>query len=109
MPVLTRPLGKLAAAAAVAVAIVAPALTACSGMNILGNRGGDTTCGDFRKQDESARNETIKEYLRQKSGSKAEPANMEVSLTKGAVSLYCETIGRDSDPIRSVETGRPPG
>jgi acid stress chaperone HdeA len=84
-------------------------LTGCSGSGILGNRGGDTSCGDFRQQNDEARNETIKEYLRQKSGNNREPNNMEVNLTKGAVGLYCETIGRDSDPIRSVETGRPPG
>jgi acid stress chaperone HdeA len=98
----SRKAACLAAAAVSAVAILA----SCSGEGLLGNRGGDTSCGDFRKQDDAAQNETVKEYLREKNG--RDPYNIEVTSTKLVMVGYCETFGRDSDPIRSVETaGRP--
>ncbi|GGC59744.1 hypothetical protein GCM10011410_10220 [Hoyosella rhizosphaerae] len=82
----------------VTVAMSAP-LAACAN-GILGNRGGDTTCGDFLTQDESAQRDTIRTYLQEKGD---DPVNLQIDTTRIVVLGFCRTIARDGDPIRRIE------
>lgn len=91
---------RVALAATAAVLVLSAAVPACSG-GILGNRGGDTRCGDFLAQDEEAQRETIRAYLRETTGD--DPVNLQIDTTRVVVIGFCRTIGRDDDPIRRIE------
>ncbi|AEF40225.1 hypothetical protein [Hoyosella subflava] len=93
---MTRRIASSALCAALAVVALVPA---CSG-GILGNRGGDTRCGDFLSQDEQAQRETIRAYL---SESGEDPVNLQIDTTRVVVIGFCRTLGRDDDPIRRIE------
>lgn len=76
------------------------ALTGCSAVSEVVNRGGDTTCGDFNSHDDEKQRSEVSKMLKDKNGH--EPSNMELSATRVAVSAYCKTIGKDSDKISSA-------
>lgn len=93
---------RLISAGAVALAALAVMVPGCSN-GILGNRGGDTRCGDFLSQDEQAQRETIRAYLREGG---EDPVNLQIDTTRVIVLGFCRTIGRDDDPIRRIEGNR---
>ncbi len=46
--------------------------------------------------------EVVTKYLKDKG---TNPTNGEITLTKLSAAAFCATAGRDSDPIRKIETG----
>jgi acid stress chaperone HdeA len=63
-------------------------------------QGGDTPCKDFVGADEKTQNEAINKMLKDEKG--AEPASLEVTGTRLAVSTYCQTAGKQDEPIKNA-------
>lgn len=72
-------------------------LGGCSAVSKVTNQGGDTTCKDFKGQDNDKQESEVSKMLKDKNGS--EPSNMELSATRMAVDAYCKTLGKDSSKI----------
>ncbi|OHU83181.1 hypothetical protein [Mycobacterium talmoniae] len=82
------------------VSIVAAAvctLTGCSAVDKVTNKGGDTTCKEFRRQSQDKQESEVTKMLKDQHGK--EPSHLEVSATRVAVDAYCQTIGKDSSKI----------
>jgi hypothetical protein len=82
-------LNKLATAAV--VAILALGATGCT------NSGAATTCGEYNKMTADQKVALVKKVLADKGNSN--PTNAEVNVKVLLVDAYCQTAGRDSDPI----------
>ena len=82
-------LKKLAAAAAVLVFALGGA--GCS------NSGASTTCGEYNKMNADQKTALVKQALADKGNTN--PANAEVNAKVLLADAYCQTAGRDSDPI----------
>ncbi|MEZ0366001.1 hypothetical protein ACAG26_20185 [Mycobacterium sp. pUA109] len=76
-------------------------LSGCSAVDKLTNKGGDTTCKEFRSQDQEKQKSEVAKMLKDQHGN--EPANLEVSATRAAVDVYCQTVGKDSSKISEVQ------
>lgn len=76
--------------------VLVSTLTGCSA-----NKGGDTTCGEFSKLSQQGKSDAIESFLKSKSGD--EPANGVILLNVASASLYCSTVGSDSDPIKNID------
>lgn len=61
------------------------------------NVASDTTCGEFNKMTTERQTEVIKKVL--SDAGNTDPTNAEVNLKRTVVAVYCQTAGRDSDPI----------
>ena len=85
--------------AASAAAVV---MSGCSASEIV-NTGGDTKCKDFVTQEEKKQNDEVSKMLKDNSGK--DPANLEISLTKTSVTLYCQTLGKEDTKISEAPHG----
>ena len=86
----------LAASAAAAV------MSGCSASEIV-NTGGDTKCKDFLTQDEKKQNDEVSKMLKDKSGQ--DPTNLEITATKGSVTIYCQALGQQDTKISQAPHG----
>lgn len=86
---------RLLAAIGAAVLLV-PGLAGCS----TANKGGETTCKDYRAMSSSDQAEVIRKYLTDQGKN---PSNGEISLNKFSAAAFCATAGRDADPIRKIQ------
>ncbi|MFT4299447.1 MAG: hypothetical protein QM597_07430 [Aeromicrobium sp.] len=75
------------------------ALAACTGAN----EGGETTCGEFLAQSESARIEVVKTLLDE---ADADDSDAAVALTRMTTEAYCRNVGTEDDQVRDV-IGKP--
>lgn len=82
---------------ALSLATAALALTACGSSNA----GGDTTCGDYLGMDSGAQSQVIRTWLETKGD--ADPATGTVTLNRFSAVAYCNTVGRESDPIKNID------
>lgn len=86
-------------AKAVAIAcgalVLSMTLTACGATN----KGGDTTCGDFKNMSASAQRDAITLLLKERNEN---PSNGEITLAAGSAKLYCATVGSDDSKIREI-------
>jgi acid stress chaperone HdeA len=88
----------LRAAAVVSVLVLgAVSMTGCSGAS----KGGDTTCGDYKKMSSSDQKAVITAFFAEKGESN--PSNGKIFLSQQSARLYCATAGNDSSPIRSID------
>lgn len=67
------------------------------------NQGGDTTCGDFLEMAPDEQQEVIAAFMDEMGRSDA--PGFETTLVEQSSKLYCNTMGRPSDPIRNINTG----
>ena len=81
--------------------VVATLVTGCS--STIGNKGGDTTCGDFNKMDAKGQTEVITAMLKDEKGK--EPNNLEIAATKASAKAFCKTLGKDSSKVKDIKTG----
>ena len=86
---------RLLAAIGVAVLLV-PGIAGCS----TANKGGETTCKEYRAMSGSDQTEVIRKYLTDQGKN---PSNGEISLNRFSASAYCATAGKDTDPIRKIQ------
>jgi len=73
------------------------ALSGCSAVEEVTNKGGDTSCQDFNGQAEDKQRSAVSKMLKDKNGN--EPSNLELSATRVAVSAFCKTVGKDTSKI----------
>lgn len=66
-----------------------------------GSKGGDTTCGDYKKMSSSDQKAVIKAFFAEKGDSS--PSNGKILLSQQSARLYCATAGSDSSPIRGID------
>lgn len=74
---------------AVAAALSAGLLTGCSDVQQALNKGGDTPCSEYIKQDADAKRMTITKLLKQQSGKDNEPAGTAVDANMAAADFLC--------------------
>ena len=86
---------RLLAAIGVNVLLV-PGIAGCS----TANKGGETTCKEYRAMSGSDQTEVIRKYLTDQGKN---PSNGEISLNRFSASAYCATAGKDTDPIRKIQ------
>ncbi len=87
---------------ACAAAIVLP-LVSCSQAKEAVNRGGDTSCGDFRKQSGDDQRITVTKFMKERSGDdNSTPAPLVLDAAIAAVGALCAIDGNDNAPIRNA-------
>ncbi|WP_155981331.1 hypothetical protein [Nocardia sp. BMG111209] len=90
--------------AGVAVATVAAALlTGCTEVQQALNKGGDTPCSDYVKQDQDTKRMTITKFVKQQTGDQHEPAGTTVDATLVSVDFLCGTQRNASTPIKNAD------
>jgi len=88
---------KLRRIAAIGVAVLlVPGIVGCS----TANKGGETTCKEYRAMSGTDQTEVIRKYLTDQGKN---PSNGEITLNKFSASAYCATAGKDSDPISKIQ------
>ncbi|RDI51113.1 hypothetical protein [Nocardia mexicana] len=91
-------------AAGIAGLAVATALLAgCSDVERAINKGGDTKCSDYVKQDQDTKRVTITKFVKQQSGSENEPPGTQVDLTMSAVEFLCGNQRNGETPIKNAD------
>jgi acid stress chaperone HdeA len=88
--------------AAAAIAIAALLLSGCSASEVI-NTGGDTKCKDFTGQDEKKQNDEITKMLKDRGG--ADPNNLQISVTRASVTLFCQAAGTPDSKISDAPHG----
>ena len=74
---------------AVSAALSAGLLTGCSDVQQALNKGGDTPCSDYVKQDANGKRMTITKFLKNQSGNDNEPAGTAVDANMAAADFLC--------------------
>ncbi|MCM6772047.1 hypothetical protein NDR87_02855 [Nocardia sp. CDC159] len=87
------------AAAAVLVSLFA---TGCEQAKEAVNKGGDTPCSEFVKQDNDKQHVTVRKYLEQDNKSNA-PDDQTVSRSVTAIQLMCKAQANPETPIRNAD------
>lgn len=66
--------------------------------------GGDTTCANFLKADESAQRSAVGKLLKDERGGEKgrEATNLEITGTRIAVQAYCQTVGTPDSKIKQA-------
>lgn len=88
---------RFSLAVVTAIASAAFVLGGCSSVSEITNQGGDTTCKDFKGQDQEKQDSEVSKMMKDKNGN--EPSNLELTATRTAVDAYCKTLGKDSSKI----------
>lgn len=86
-----------------AAALLAVATFVLSGCSSVVNEGGNTTCKEFKGQDEAKQNSEIVKMLKDRNGK--EPNNLEITATRVSAKAFCETLGKDSSKISDINHG----
>lgn len=81
----------------VTVALCVSLIGGCQG----GNKGGDTTCGDFLAMSASDQTAAVQKLL-EESG-ESDVSNGMIALNVAGVQLFCSTLGSDSSKIREID------
>lgn len=85
------------------VAAIGLSVVGCSEAKEAVNRGGDTTCGDFRTQSSDDQRITVTKFLKERSGDKdATPAPLVVDAAITAIGALCAVDGNDKEQIRNA-------
>jgi acid stress chaperone HdeA len=77
-------------------------LTGCAEVEQALNRGGDTTCGDYLKQDEHEQRVTVTKFVKERSGRDDDPSGTVVDATMVATRLLCQIPANADQPIRNA-------
>ncbi|MCX4091873.1 hypothetical protein [Nocardia sp. alder85J] len=90
--------------AGAAVMIVAAALlSGCSEVQQVLNKGGDTPCSDYVKQDQDTKRMTITKFVKQQTGDQHEPAGTTVDATMVSVDFLCSAQRNAATPIKNAD------
>lgn len=92
---------RSSAKVAVSVSVVFLALGALGGCGSSAAKGGDVTCGEYKKMSSSEKEKTIRAFLKE-GGEKEEPSNGKVTAMKLSAKLFCATAGSDDSKIREM-------
>ncbi|ATL67844.1 hypothetical protein [Nocardia terpenica] len=84
-------------------AVAAVLLSGCTDVQRALNKGGDTPCSDYVKQDQDTQRMTITKFVKQQSGNDHEPAGTVVDATMAAVGFLCSNQRNAATPIRNAD------
>ncbi|WP_225730612.1 MULTISPECIES: hypothetical protein [unclassified Nocardia] len=90
-------------AAVLLCAAIAAALTGCSEVKTALNRGGDTPCSEYVKQDQDTQRVTITKFVKQQTNDDHEPAGTVVDLTMASVGVLCGVQANADTPIKNAD------
>ena len=93
---------RWAAASIAVLAAAAPLLTGCTEVETALNKGGDTPCSDYVKQDQDTQRTTITKFIKQQTGNDHEPAGTQVDATIIAVNFLCGNQRNAATPIKNA-------
>ncbi|MGQ4600739.1 hypothetical protein [Nocardia sp. R6R-6] len=85
------------------IAVVAMALAGCTDIERALNRGGDTPCSEYIKQDQDTKRTTITKFLEQQSQNDHEPAGTVVDATMVSVELLCGAQANADTPVKNAD------
>ncbi|MFQ6395448.1 hypothetical protein ACLMAJ_18520 [Nocardia sp. KC 131] len=85
------------------VAAVALLLAGCSDVERVLNRGGDTPCSDYVKQDQDTKRVTITKFVKEQTKNDHEPAGTTVDATIISVDLLCGSQRNAQTPIKNAD------
>lgn len=91
------------AAAAVGLAVATALLTGCSDVEKALNKGGDTKCSEYVKQDQNTKRTTVTKFVKQQTGDENEPAGTQVDLTMAAVEFLCGNQRNADTQIKNAD------
>jgi acid stress chaperone HdeA len=82
--------------------VVAALLAGCTDIEQALNKGGDTPCSDYVKQDQDTQRMTVTKFIKQQSGNQHEPAGTAVDATMVSVNFLCSNQRNTDTPIRNA-------
>ncbi|MFG3521485.1 hypothetical protein [Nocardia nova] len=85
-----------------AAAVTAGLLSGCSDVQRAINKGGDTPCSDYVKQDADTKRVTITKFVKQQTNNDHEPAGTQVDATMAAVDFLCANQRNADTPIKNA-------
>ncbi|QLY34609.1 hypothetical protein H0264_23240 [Nocardia huaxiensis] len=89
-----------------AAAFTVTLISGCTDVARALNKGGDTTCSEYLNQGADDRRMTITKFIKQESGSDAEPAGTAVDFTILSVNGLCQLPANADKPLKSFnQTG----
>ncbi|GAB4586301.1 hypothetical protein [Nocardia sp. IFM 10818] len=78
-------------------------LSGCTDVERALNKGGDTTCSDYLKQDADTQRMTVTKAIKQQTGSDNEPPGTNVDISMAAVQALCRVQANENTPIRDAD------
>ncbi|MGF6888170.1 acid stress chaperone HdeA [Nocardia sp. GAS34] len=93
---------RWAAAGLAVLAAAAPLLTGCTEVKTYLNKGGETACSDYVKQDQDTQRLTITKFIQQQTGNNHDPAGTQVDATIIAVNFLCSNQRNSATPIKNA-------
>ncbi|MQY22170.1 hypothetical protein [Nocardia macrotermitis] len=85
------------------IGVAATLLSGCGDVQKALNKGGDTACSDYVKQDQDTQRVTITKFVKQQTGSEHEPAGTVVDATIVQVNFLCGNQRDSSTPIKKAD------
>lgn len=83
--------------------VAATLLSGCSDVQKALNKGGDTACGDYVKQDQDTQRMTITKFIEQQTNNDHEPAGTTVDATMVSVNFLCGNQRNAATPIKNAD------
>ncbi|MGK2879502.1 MAG: hypothetical protein ACSLE6_01450 [Mycobacterium sp.] len=62
--------------------------------------GGDTPCNEFTAQSDQEQDQAVTEMLKEQNGT--DPSGLEITTTREATQLWCETLGTPDSKIKEA-------
>ncbi|TQM33092.1 hypothetical protein [Nocardia bhagyanarayanae] len=78
-------------------------LAGCTDIERALNKGGDTPCSEYVKQDADTKRMTITKFVKQQTGDEREPAGTAVDATIISVDLLCAGQRNAETPIKNAD------
>ncbi|WP_238997048.1 hypothetical protein [Mycolicibacterium sp. CBMA 361] len=63
-------------------------------------QGGNTKCSDFVGADEKTQNAAVNKMIKDLKG--VSPSSLEVTGTRAAIQVWCQTVGQQDAPIKNA-------
>ncbi len=93
---------RWAAACTAGIAVAATLLTGCTEVKQALNKGGDTPCSDYVKQDSDTQRTTITKFIQKQTNDNHDPAGTQVDATMVAVNFLCSNQRNAQTPIKNA-------
>ncbi|MEV6769736.1 hypothetical protein AB0N05_14020 [Nocardia sp. NPDC051030] len=78
-------------------------LGACEQAKEVVNKGGNTPCSEFTKQDDDTQHVTVRKYLEQDTKATPTPDADQVDASIAAITLMCQAQANPDTPIREAD------
>ncbi|WP_024805069.1 hypothetical protein [Nocardia sp. BMG51109] len=91
------------AAGVAGFAVATALLSGCGDVEKALNKGGDTPCGDYVKQDQDTKRTTVTKFVKEQTGTENEPSGTQVDLTIAAVEFLCGNQRNADTPIENAD------